>query len=153
MHQKPQRLCPRLVNMKGPILLHDNARPHVAQLTLQKLNELSYETTLPHLPYSPDLSLTDYHFFKHLDNFLREKCFKSRDDAESAFNDFITSRNPGFYANEINKLVSRWQKCVDSKVLISINKVYYERSYDLLKLNVKKRPYFCTNLIVYYFRI
>ena len=23
-----------------------------------------------HLPYSPDLSLTNYHFFKHLDNFL-----------------------------------------------------------------------------------
>ena len=52
--------------------------------------------------------------FKHLDSFLREKCFKSRDDAESAFNDFIASRTPDFYANGINKLVSRWQKCVDS---------------------------------------
>ena len=49
-------------------------------------------------------------FFKYLDNFLREKCFKSRDDAESAFNDFIASRTPDFYANGINKLVSRWQK-------------------------------------------
>ena len=81
MHQKLQRMCPRLVNMKGPILLHDNARLHVAQLTLQKLNELGYET-LPHPPYSPDLSPTDYHFFKHLENFLCEKCFKSRDDVE-----------------------------------------------------------------------
>ena len=113
MHQKLQCMCPRLVNMKGPILLHDNARPHVAQLTLQKLNELGYDT-LPHPPHSPDLSPTDYHFFKHLDNFLREKCFKSRDNAESAFNDFIASRTPDFYDNGINKLVSRWQKCVDS---------------------------------------
>lgn len=72
MHQKLQRLCPRLVNMKGPILLHDNARPHVAQPTLQKLNELGYET-LPHPPYSPDLSLTDYYFFKHLDNFQKPR--------------------------------------------------------------------------------
>ncbi|XP_032685161.1 histone-lysine N-methyltransferase SETMAR isoform X2 [Odontomachus brunneus] len=61
MHRKLQHLCPALVNRKGPILLHDNVRPHVAQPTLQKLNELDYET-LPHPPYSPDLSPTDYHF-------------------------------------------------------------------------------------------
>ena len=38
MHWKPQRLQPALVNRKGPILLHDNGWPHVAQPTLQKLN-------------------------------------------------------------------------------------------------------------------
>lgn len=113
MHQKLQRICPALVNRKGPILLHDNARPHVAQPSLQKLNELGYET-LSHPPYSSDLSPTDYHFFKHLDNFLQEKCFKSRDDAESAFDDFIASRTPDFYATGINKLVSRWQTCIES---------------------------------------
>ena len=43
-----------------------------------------------------------------------KKCFKSQDDAESAFNDFIASRTPDFNANGINKLVSHWQKCVDS---------------------------------------
>lgn len=113
MHQKLRQQRPALVNRKGPILLQDNARPHVAQLTLQKLNELGYET-LPHPPYSPDLSPTDYHFFKHLDNFLQEKCFKNQDDAKNAFNDFIASRTPEFYETGINKLVSRWQKCIDS---------------------------------------
>ena len=112
MHQKLRRMCPRLVNMKGPILLHDNARPHVAQPTLQKLNELLYET-LPHPAYSPDLSPTDYHFFKHLDNFLREKCFKNQDDAKNAFNAFVASREPDFCPSGINELISRWQKCVD----------------------------------------
>ena len=112
MHQKLQRMCPRLVNMKGPNLLHDNARPHVAQSTLQKLNELGYET-LPHPPYSSDLSPTDYHFFKHLDNYPREKCFKSQDDAKNAINDFVASRNLEFYSISINKLGSRWQKCID----------------------------------------
>ena len=31
MHQKMQSLQPALVNKKGPIILHDNARPQVAQ--------------------------------------------------------------------------------------------------------------------------
>ncbi|CAD5208038.1 unnamed protein product [Bursaphelenchus xylophilus] len=109
MHQKLRHMCPRLVNMKGPILLHDNARPHVARPTLQKLNKLGYET-LTHPPYSPDLSPTDYHFFQHLDNFLQEKCFKNQDDAKTAFADFIASRTRDFYATGINKLLSRWQK-------------------------------------------
>nr|ABQ88321.1 transposase [synthetic construct] len=112
MHRKLQRLQPALVNRKGPILLHDNARPHVAQPTLQKLNELGYEV-LPHPPYSPDLSPTDYHFFKHLDNFLQGKRFHNQQDAENAFQEFVESRSTDFYATGINKLISRWQKCVD----------------------------------------
>ena len=69
MHCKLQSLQPALVNRKGPILLHDNALPHVTQPTLWKLKESGYEV-LPHPPNSPDLSPTDYHFLKHLDTFL-----------------------------------------------------------------------------------
>ena len=95
IHQKLRQQQPTLVNRKGPILLHENARPQVAKLTLQKLNELGYET-LPHPPYSPDLSPTDYHFFKHLENFLREKCFKYLSDIKTAFSDFIATRTQDF---------------------------------------------------------
>ncbi|XP_063517887.1 histone-lysine N-methyltransferase SETMAR isoform X4 [Pongo pygmaeus] len=112
MHQKLQRLQLALVNRKGPILLHDNARPHVAQPTLQKLNELGYEV-LPHPPYSPDLLPTNYHVFKHLNNFLQGKRFHNQQDAENAFQEFIKSRSTDFYATGINQLISRWQKCVD----------------------------------------
>ena len=68
MHEKR----PALVNRRGAILLYDNVRPHAARMTLQKLTHLGYET-LPHPPYSPDLSPTDYHFFKHLSTFLNSK--------------------------------------------------------------------------------
>jgi len=105
-------LQPALVNRKSPILLHDNARPHVAQPMLQKLNELGYEI-LPHPSYLLDLSPTDFHFLKHLDNFLHDKCFKSLGDAETTFNAFVATRTLEFYATGINKLVSRWQKCVE----------------------------------------
>ena len=71
MHQKLKHLQPasKRVNKKGPALLHNSARLHVIQPVLQKLNKLGYEVLL-HLPYSPDLSPTDYHVFKHLYNFL-----------------------------------------------------------------------------------
>jgi histone-lysine N-methyltransferase SETMAR len=74
MHQKLTEKHQALVNQNGPILPHDNARPHVLHITLQKLNKLGNET-LPHPPYSPDLSPTDYHFFKHLESFLKKKTF------------------------------------------------------------------------------
>ena len=72
MHQKLQCLQPALINRKGPILLHNNAQPHVTQPVLQKLNELGYEV-LPHPPYSSDFSPADYHF-RHVDRtaFCRE---------------------------------------------------------------------------------
>ena len=74
MHQKLQCLQPVLVNRMVPVLLHDNAWPHIIQPTLQKLSELGYKV-LRHPLCSPDLSPTDYHFFKHLDNFLPRKHF------------------------------------------------------------------------------
>ena len=73
MHQKLHHLQPALVNIKGPTFLHNNAW-QVTPPMLQHLNELGYEV-LPHLPYLPDLSPTDYHFFKHLKSFLQRKCF------------------------------------------------------------------------------
>ena len=74
MHQKLQSLNLSLVNTKSPILFQDNARAHVAKPTLQKLNGLGY-TALSHLPHSPDLLPTNFHFFEHLNNSYRENAF------------------------------------------------------------------------------
>ena len=58
IHWKLQCWQLALVNRMGPILLQDNTWPHIAQPTLQKLNELGHKVLL-HLPYSPDLSPAD----------------------------------------------------------------------------------------------
>ncbi|KAG5311526.1 SETMR methyltransferase, partial [Acromyrmex insinuator] len=54
---------PELINRKGVVFHHDNARPHTSLMTRQKLRELSWEV-LMHPPYSPDLALSDYHLFR-----------------------------------------------------------------------------------------
>ncbi|CAF4887770.1 unnamed protein product [Pieris macdunnoughi] len=58
MMEKLAAKQPRLVNRSTPLLLHDNARPHTAQQTATKLEELQLEC-LRHPPYSPDLAPTD----------------------------------------------------------------------------------------------
>ena len=50
---------------------------------------MNWSTILPHLPHLPDLWPTDYHLFKHLNNFLQEKCFHSQQEAENAFQEFV----------------------------------------------------------------
>ena len=110
-HREAQRLQLAPVKRKGPVL-HNNAWPHVAQARLQKLNELGCEV-LSHLPYSPDFLKSNYLFFKHLDNFLQEKCFHNQEEAENASQEFVESQSIDFYATGINKLISHWQKCVD----------------------------------------
>ena len=96
MHRRLQCLQLALVNRKGSILLCDNVWLYVTQPMLQKLNGLVYEVLL-HLPYSLNLPLTDYHFFKHLDNFLQGKCFHNQLDVENAFQEFIEFRSMDFF--------------------------------------------------------
>ena len=114
---------------------------------LQKLNKLSYGI-MSDPPYSPDLSLPDYHFFKHLDNFLQGKHFHNQQEAENAFQEFIGSWSKDFYASGINKPISPWQKNVLLMVPILINKDVLEPSYNDLKFLVWNHNYFCTNLII-----
>ena len=83
-----------------------------SQSMLQKLSELGYEV-LPYLRYSPDLSPTNYYFFKHPDNFLQGKCFHNQQEAQNTFQVFVKSWSMDFYATGINKLISHWQKYVD----------------------------------------
>jgi hypothetical protein len=45
---------PALVNRKHTLLQQDNARPHTAKKTLQKIEELEAIELLPHPAFSPD---------------------------------------------------------------------------------------------------
>ena len=106
MHENLIKKQPSLVNRKVPILLQDNARPHVCKMTLEKIKELGYET-LVHPQYSPDLAQTDYHLFKHMAAFLSNKKFEKDDQLKKELDEFFNSNSQEFYATGIQKLVER----------------------------------------------
>jgi hypothetical protein len=61
MHQAVQKKRPGKVSKKI-ILLHDNASPHMADLTRATLAALGWEI-MNHFPYGPDLAPSDFHLF------------------------------------------------------------------------------------------
>ncbi|GFS51748.1 histone-lysine N-methyltransferase SETMAR [Trichonephila clavipes] len=63
---------PALASRKGIVFHHDNARPHTAMVTQQKLNLLGWEV-LGHPPYSPDIEPSYYYLFRSLQNYLTGK--------------------------------------------------------------------------------
>ena len=103
---------PLLAKRKGVVFLQDNARPHVAKKTRETIFELGWEI-LPHPPYSPDISPSDYHLFLSLDNYMRDRHFKNKEEVKEGVLTFFSLKNEDFYKSGVNKLVSRWQKIVD----------------------------------------
>ena len=89
------------------LLLHDNARPHTAIATRNKIVDLGWEV-LPHPPYSPDLAPTDFHLFLSLQNQLARKKFNNREEIESFINHFFETKNCDFYERGIRSLEERW---------------------------------------------
>jgi hypothetical protein len=67
---------------KGVLILHDNARPHVATAT-QELLKCFWRTVLEHPAYSPDLAPRDFHLFPALKDHLAGYKFSS-DDVKTA---------------------------------------------------------------------
>ncbi|KAF2347450.1 hypothetical protein FHG87_021794 [Trinorchestia longiramus] len=114
LHQKR----PELVNRKGVVFHHDNARPHtalwpcLALATREKLLQLGWEV-LSHPPYSPDLAPSDFHLFRSLQNSLNRKEFDSDEDVKSFLDIFFTNKEPTFFEQGIKNLPHRWQMVVD----------------------------------------
>ena len=62
---------------KGVILQHNNAPPHRARQTVEKIEEMSWEL-LQHPPYSQDLVPSDFHLFGPLKESLGGIKFEKR---------------------------------------------------------------------------
>lgn len=108
------RLAKKLNGIQDKVyFLHDNARPHVAKICREKLQQLGW-TVLIHPPYSPDLAPSDYHLFLSLSGFLSDKKFDDEDHVKSELTKFFKSKTQEFYTNGIMSLPSKWQHVIDN---------------------------------------
>jgi [histone H3]-lysine36 N-dimethyltransferase SETMAR len=112
--QQLDRLAQKLKGKQDRVyFLHDNARPHVAKSTREKLLQLGW-ITIPHPAYSPDLAPTDYHLFRSLSNYMREKKFPDENDLKLNLENFFNNKSLDFYERGIVSLPDRWRQVIDS---------------------------------------
>ena len=112
LKQAIKKKRPELINKKGIVFHHDNARPHKSSVTRQKLRELRWEV-LMHPPYSPALAPYDYHLFRSLKNSLNGVQLASREACENSLVQFFAQKSQKFYSDGIMILSEKWQKVID----------------------------------------
>jgi len=69
---------------------------------------------LSHPDYSPDLAPFDYHLFRSLEHFLRDKTFKNREDLRNKLALYFASKAAQFYRDGIRQLPGRWEKVINN---------------------------------------
>jgi hypothetical protein len=89
------------------LLHHDNARPHTARATQERIQELQWEL-LEQLPYRTDLAPSSFHLFGPLRNHLDGKRFA--DDEEDGME--MRQQSKDFYAVGFG-LIKQWDKCIN----------------------------------------
>ena len=93
--QQLDRVAAKLQGKQDKVyFLHDNARPHVAKSTRDKLLKLGW-ITIPHPPYSPDLAPTDYRLYHSLLDYLCEKRFDDENGLKMKLVKFFWTEVPG----------------------------------------------------------
>ena len=112
MHQKLQHLQPAPVNRKGPILLHDNARPTRHTTNISKVEQIGLQSFASSTIFTWSLT-NPLPLLQASWQLLQGKRFQKQQKAENAFQEMVKSQDVDFHATGINKLTSRWQKCVD----------------------------------------
>jgi len=97
----------------GVLLQHYNARPHTARSTVATIQDLSFEC-LPHPPYSPDLTPSDFHVFGPLREVMGGKSSRSDEEGQQSAHEWLHSQPKAFFISRgIHALPKGWNTCVE----------------------------------------
>ena len=113
LNRKMHKNRPQLLEA-GPLVLHDNARPHVASVVTRKLSEFGWEV-LPHPPYSPDMSPPDFDLFPKLKKPMRGHRFSSLEELSAAVTRAIREMNKDGVLDGLAKLPARWNAVIEKQ--------------------------------------
>jgi histone-lysine N-methyltransferase SETMAR len=98
--------------LKDVILLHEKARPHTVNQTVETINELGFEL-MEHPPYSTDLAPSDFHMFGPMKEALRGRTFSS-DEETSHWRGAKSVKDATLFLTEFKKkILKRWNRCVE----------------------------------------
>jgi len=89
----------------GVLLQHYNAWPHTARSTVATIQDLSFEC-LPHPPYSPDLTPSDFHVFGPLKEAMGGKSFRSDEEVQQALQEWLCCQLKDFFPRGIHAFQS-----------------------------------------------
>lgn len=110
----------KALQMKRPVkkqselfILHDNARPHVSSLTTRFLEEKNVRI-LPHPPYSPDLSPSDFWLFGFLKEKLAGLHFNDDNELHQVVLTTLNNIPKKEWQKTFDKLLERFQLCIDA---------------------------------------
>ena len=99
---------------RGIKLLHDNAPAHKSAVVTEYLKDHGLES-LPHPPYSPDLSPCDFCLNPVIKNTLRGRRFESRHAVGSAVFQCTNSIAKEDYKTAFSNWILRLKKCVQAR--------------------------------------
>ena len=98
----------------GPHIFHNNSRPHLGKNVINLLSTYEWEV-LPHAPYSPDMSPTDFDLFHKLKEPMHGHCSPSLEGVSAAVTRAIRGPKISGTLNGIVNLPKRWDPVIEKQ--------------------------------------
>ena len=109
LHRKVHKNRPQLL-VAGPLILHDNTRPLIADVVTKKLHDYGWEVLL-HVLYSPNMSAPDLDVFPKLKEPMRGRRFSSLEELSTDATRTTGQMNKSGWNNNASQtlVLSHWE--------------------------------------------